>query len=137
MGNLYPRNASLADDIIEAALLAAAHDFRFPPLKPSELPRLRVIVSFLDPPQPVDDPYRLDPITDGLVVRSGQRTGVVLPGETARLANFIAWGRIRAAATPGEHVQYLQLNAIRYIEPSHSGSGSCSTIPVGSHGRSS
>lgn len=43
----------LAADIVERACRAAAHDLRFAPLRPEELPGLRVIVSVLDPPEPV------------------------------------------------------------------------------------
>jgi AMMECR1 domain-containing protein len=123
MGSLYPRGADLATDIVETAALAAAHDLRFKPLKPEELPGLRVIVSILDPPQPISDPYVLDPVTEGLAVRAVTRTGVVLPGETARLDNFVRWARIRAAATEGEQVQYLHLTAIRFVEPPAGGQG--------------
>lgn len=117
MGTLRPHGASLAADIIEAATLAAAHDTRFPPLTPAELPALRVIVSVLDPPQAITDPSTLDPVTDGLAVRSSLRTGVVLPGETARPDRFVAWARVRAGAHDGERVQTFRLKAVRFIEP--------------------
>jgi AMMECR1 domain-containing protein len=116
MGSLYPRGANLAADIIETATLAAAHDLRFKPLQPAELPHLRVIVSILDAPEPITAPLALDPVQDGLAVRSAVRTGVVLPGETASLDNFVKWGRIRAAAGDRENVQYLRLKAIRFVE---------------------
>jgi AMMECR1 domain-containing protein len=116
MGLLYPRGSTLAADIIEAATMAAAHDLRFPPLQPAELANLRVIVSILDPPQPVLDPLSLDPVTDGLAARGRLRTGVVLPGETADQAKFVHWARIRAGAGEGEAVTYLKLKAIRFSE---------------------
>jgi AMMECR1 domain-containing protein len=118
MGTLRPYGPSLAADIIAAATLAAAHDTRFPPLEPAELPALRVIVSILDPPQAITDPIMLDPVSDGLAIRSSLRTGVVLPGETGRLDRFLAWALIRAGARHGERVQYFRLNAVRFIEPS-------------------
>ena len=117
MGLLYPRGSTLAADIIDAAMLAAAHDLRFPPLRPDELPDLRVIVSILDPPQPIADPLSLDPVADGLAARAKLRTGVVLPGETGDRAKFVQWARIRAGARAGETVTYLKLRAIRFAEP--------------------
>lgn len=117
MGTLYPRAGNLAADLIAAATMAAAHDLRFKPLKPSELAGLRVIVSILDPPEPIVDPYRLDPVTDGLAVRGATRTGVVLPGETGRLDRFVQWGRIRAGTGAGENVEYFRIKAIRFMEP--------------------
>jgi AMMECR1 domain-containing protein len=117
MGSLYPRGASLAADVIEMACRAAAHDLRFAPLRADELPGLRVIVSVLDAPEPVADPYRLDPLTDGLAARGPRRTGVVLPGETAVMARFVGWAGVRAGLQPGDHPAYLRLRAARYIEP--------------------
>lgn len=117
MGTLQGQGANLAADVVAAACLAAAHDRRFPPLKPQELPGLRVIVSFLDPPQATLNPWLLDPVTEGLAVRSARRTGVVLPGETGLISRFVNWALIRADAQPAEKVDYLRLRAIRYIEP--------------------
>jgi uncharacterized protein len=117
MGSLYPRGSSLAADIIDTACSAAAHDLRFPPIRPTELAGLRVIVSILDAPVPITDPATLDPLTDGLAVRSARRTGVVLPQETPYYSNFLQWALIRAAARPGEKVEYFRLNAIRIVEP--------------------
>ena len=117
MGLLRPRGRNLAADIISAAIAAAAHDERFAPLQPKELSHLRLIVSVLDPPQAIADPAGLDPLTDGLAVRSSCRTGVVLPGETGLTDRFVSWALTRAAARAGEPVQYFRLQAIRYIEP--------------------
>jgi AMMECR1 domain-containing protein len=117
MGSLYPRGASLAADIIELACRAAAHDLRFAPLRPEELPRLRVIVSILDPPVPAADPWTLDPLTDGLAVRGPRRTGVVLPGETVRRERFVGWAEVRADLRPGDTPRYFRLRAARFIEP--------------------
>jgi AMMECR1 domain-containing protein len=117
MGFLRPHGPSLAADVVAAAVAAAAHDERFPPLQPAELARIRLIVSVLDPPQAVADPFALDPLTDGLAVRSARRVGVVLPGETGLQERFVTWAVIRAAAAEGERVEYFRLNAIRFAEP--------------------
>jgi AMMECR1 domain-containing protein len=119
MGVLRPRGPSLAADLINAAVLAAAHDERFPPLRPEELSGLRLIVSMLDPPEAVTDPFALDPLTDGLAVRSSRRVGVVLPGETGVLERFVSWAHIRAAAREGERPDYFRLKAIRFLEPAN------------------
>lgn len=116
MGTLRPQGPSLAADLIEAAVRAAAHDTRFPPLRPAELPGLRVIVSILDPPQATVEPFALDPVSDGLAVRSALRTGVVLPGETGRPDRFVSWALTRAGARHGEQVEYFRLTAVRFME---------------------
>jgi AMMECR1 domain-containing protein len=116
MGTLQPREATLAQEIIANAFAAALFDKRFPPLKTADLARLRVIVSIIGDAQPVADPATLDPVQDGLAVCGPTETGVVLPGETNDPAKMLAWGRIRAGATPDTPVRYLRLEAIRYLD---------------------
>jgi uncharacterized protein (TIGR00296 family) len=68
-----------------ATLYAAREDPRFPPLHPSELPRVRVEVSLLTPPRrlevqdPADLPKRIRVGLDGLIVRGFDREGLLLP----------------------------------------------------------
>lgn len=116
MGTLLPREATLAQEIIANAYAAAVCDKRFAPLQPADLPRLRVIVSIIGDARPIADPATLDPVNDGLAVCGPQETGVVLPGETNDPAKMLVWGRIRAGVKPDTPVQYLRLNAIRYLE---------------------
>ncbi|MEN6645254.1 MAG: AMMECR1 domain-containing protein [Armatimonadia bacterium] len=115
MGTLRGRR-SIAEDIVEAATLGAAHDLRFPPIKAEELAGLQVIVSVLDPPEGITNPWVLDPVTEGLAVRSARRTGVVLPGETGVLGRFVQWGLIRAGACEGEKVEWFRVRAVRFLE---------------------
>ncbi|MEN6303744.1 MAG: AMMECR1 domain-containing protein [Armatimonadia bacterium] len=115
MGTLRGRR-SIAEDIVEAATLGAAHDLRFAPIKAEELAGLQVIVSVLDPPEGITNPWVLDPVTEGLAVRSARRTGVVLPGETGVLGRFVNWGLIRAGACEGEKVEWFRVRAVRFLE---------------------
>lgn len=118
MGTLLPREATLAQEIVAAAYAAAVCDKRFAPLKPADLPRLRVIVSIIGESRPIADPATLDPVLDGLAVRGPRDTGVVLPGETADPVKMLAWGRIRAGITDDSPAQqYLRVSAIRFMEP--------------------
>jgi AMMECR1 domain-containing protein len=116
MGTLNPREATLAQEIIANAFAAAEHDTRFPPIPPTELRKLRVIVSVIGESRPISDPTTLDPLRDGLAVCGSRQTGVVLPGETDDVQKMIAWGRIRAGASAKERVQYLRLAAVRFME---------------------
>ncbi len=117
MGTLYPTRATLAQEIVAAATAAAGMDLRFPPIRPDELKRLRLVVSIVDPPQPISDPAPLDPVTDGLAVRSSLRWGVVLPGETPHRDLMIKWARIRAGASENDAVDFFHVRAFRIIEP--------------------
>ena len=118
MGSLYPTQPNAAEEIIASAVAAAGHDRHFAPLRPSELPRLVLIVSFVDRPQPITaaEAARLDPVTEGLAVQNAGRWGVVLSGETARRENLPLWGRIRAGAGPNTPVQYFRIRDVRMKE---------------------
>jgi len=117
MGSLYPTHSTLAEEIIAAAVAAAGVDARREPVKPDELPQLRLIVSIVAPPESIDDPTKIDPVHEGIAARGRVRTGVVLPGETPHLDRAVKWARTRAAAKPDEPVDYFRIRAFRIAEP--------------------
>ena len=76
---------SLAQDVREHAVAAALEDPRFPPVNERELSRIRIEVSRLTPPIPLE--YRdaddllskLRPHVDGVFLRDGRRRATFLP----------------------------------------------------------
>ncbi len=69
----------LAAAVREAAISAACHDPRFPPVKPGELSALDVEVSVLTTPTAMRSLEDLELGKHGLLVRSGGRRGLFLP----------------------------------------------------------
>jgi len=75
----------LAEDVREHAVAAALSDFRFPPVRPEELPDIHIEVSRLTTPEPLiyaspeDLLTRLRPGTDGVLLRDGSRRATFLP----------------------------------------------------------
>jgi AmmeMemoRadiSam system protein A len=76
---------SLAEDVCEHAIAAAFQDYRFPPVQLSEVNRLKIEISRLTKPEPIDyiDPsdllHKLKPNIDGVVIRDGMRRATFLP----------------------------------------------------------
>jgi len=68
----------VAEAVRRMAVASARDDPRFPPVAPDELERLEVEVSVLSPTVRIR-PEDVVPGRDGLVVRRGPRTGVLLP----------------------------------------------------------
>lgn len=72
-------------DVCEHAIAAALHDYRFPPVRPSELNRIMVEVSHLTMPKtliyqdPADLLEILQPGQDGVILRDGSRRATFLP----------------------------------------------------------
>lgn len=79
IGTLSPVRASLELEVAENAMAAATRDPRFPPVRPDELARLRLSIDVLNPPEAVSSEQELDPLRYGLVLRQGNRCGVLLP----------------------------------------------------------
>ena len=72
----------LVENVISAAIAAATQDPRFPPVKPEELSTIIVEVSVLSPLIPVARENLMEGFMigrDGLVVRRGLYTGLLLP----------------------------------------------------------
>lgn len=75
----------LAADVQEHAMAAALQDFRFPQVRPVELPSIEIEVSILTPAKPLayDGPsdlvQKLKPGEDGVVMADGYRKATFLP----------------------------------------------------------
>jgi AmmeMemoRadiSam system protein A len=79
----------LLETVREAARAAAFHDPRFPPLRTSELPGIRLEISVLEPPRPVSDLHDIQVGRHGLIVRRGPCSGLLLP----QVAGEYGWDR--------------------------------------------
>jgi MEMO1 family protein len=79
IGTLAPAHADLAAEIAHNARAAAFHDPRFPPVQESELEKLSYSVDVLSEPERVDAVTDLDERRYGVIVRCGERRGVLLP----------------------------------------------------------
>ncbi len=120
MGTLYPTQPNAALEIIENAVAAAGRDRRFAPITAREAKTLTLIVSIVDKPVPISESEaaNLDPTRDGLVVKSGDRYGVTLSGETSITARMLQWGRIRAGCRANTPVELFRIQDVRFVEPS-------------------
>ena len=82
--------------VVSAAISAASHDPRFPPVAAHEVGSLAIDVSVLGPAVPLEDPAAFRPGIDGLIVEHGLRRGLLLP----EVATDQGWGaREMLAAT--------------------------------------
>lgn len=79
IGTFQPCEATIAEETVRNAISAAVHDPRFPPVQADELSSLHYSIDVLTPPEPVHDMLELDPKRYGVIVRSGNRRGLLLP----------------------------------------------------------
>lgn len=79
IGSLAPTCDCVADEIIRFAVNACSHDPRFEPVREDELPYITVSVDVLTSPEKISSTDELDPKKYGVIVRSGYKSGVLLP----------------------------------------------------------
>ena len=79
IGTIAPTQSSLAEEIIRNAVSAAAHDPRFDPIRPEELPWLEINVDVLGEAEDIASESELDVKRYGVIVSSGPKRGLLLP----------------------------------------------------------
>jgi len=87
IGTVEPQEA-LYRCVIQNAVRGAFEDPRFPPLQPSELPRLTIEISALTPLQEVRRPEEIVPGRDGVHLEQGSNRAIFLP----QVATEQGWG---------------------------------------------
>lgn len=78
IGTIFPSTDNIGEEIIKNAVEAGLEDPRFSPVIPSELKDITISVDVLTEAlkAPIDE---LDPKIYGVIVRSGRKTGLLLP----------------------------------------------------------
>ncbi|MDR1765064.1 MAG: AmmeMemoRadiSam system protein A [Lachnospiraceae bacterium] len=79
IGTTAPTTSSVAEEIIQNGVSAAARDPRFSPITADELDDLTYSVDILFPPEPIKSKKELDPGKYGVIVSNGRRRGLLLP----------------------------------------------------------
>jgi AmmeMemoRadiSam system protein A len=116
IGTIRPATESLAEEIRNNAISSAMTDPRFIPVRPTELDSLQYSVDILEEPEDIPDISHLDPTKYGVIVRSGIKTGLLLPDlegvETAEEQVRIA--SMKAGIRKGEPVQLQRFKVTRH-----------------------
>uniref|UniRef100_UPI003084379A AmmeMemoRadiSam system protein A n=1 Tax=Desulforadius tongensis TaxID=1216062 RepID=UPI003084379A len=79
IGSVYPQQEDLVQEVMHNAINAGIHDPRFYPVRPEELDELTYSVDVLTEPEPVSGLEQLDPKKYGVIVRKGNKSGLLLP----------------------------------------------------------
>lgn len=80
-GNLQGSSQNLVRDTIYTTMDALKKDYRHPQIKASEINFLKPQVTVIRKMESINSISELNPLKDGLMLRQGGRSGVVLPGE--------------------------------------------------------
>ena len=112
-GDLTARARSLEEEVALAARSAAAHDPRYRPLSPGDLKRFLVTVTVVDRTEPLRGVGGLTP-EDGLVLKVGGKTGIVLPWEGKDPQVRLDWAYRKAGVGKGSGASLERLVARRF-----------------------
>ena len=116
IGTIAPTQNSLAEEIIHNAVSAAAHDPRFDPIGPEELPWLEISVDVLGEAEDIFSENDLDVKRYGVIVSRGARRGLLLPDLDGvdTVAQQVAIARKKAGIGPQENVKLQRFEVVRH-----------------------
>ena len=116
IGTIFPTEPSLAEEIIQNAVSAAARDPRFSPVREEELPYLEISVDVLGTPEDIDSAEQLDVKKYGVIVSSGRKKGLLLPDLDGvdSVEQQIQIASQKGGIRPGEPVRLQRFEVIRH-----------------------
>ncbi len=117
IGTIGPTTQSVAEEIIQNAVSAAAHDPRFSPVEENELDDLTISVDVLGEAEPIESEKELDPKRYGVIVRKGSRSGLLLPDLEGvdTVTEQVRIAKQKAGISPREKdVELERFEVIRY-----------------------
>ena len=79
IGTFAPTTENVAQEVVRNAIESSSRDPRFPPMQADELKDLEISVDVLSQPVPAKSVKELDAKKFGVIVKSGQKRGLLLP----------------------------------------------------------
>jgi MEMO1 family protein len=114
-GTLYPAYSGLREEIIGTSIGAATRDGRFKPLSRDELTAVRISITIVERLEPLVSLGALSK-SDGLVAKSGEKVGVVLPYEGSDAEVRARWALKKAGISDNDDVEWYTLKGVRFAE---------------------
>lgn len=112
-GSLTVRTATLEQEVILAARSAAMHDPRYGPIKAKDLLGFKVTVTLIRGLESIDSVAGIGP-EDGIVLRSGEKAGIVLPWEGKDPQVRLEWAYKKAGVPLGTNAKLFRLKGERF-----------------------
>ena len=113
-GSLTPQHGDLVASTVYATIGALTREYRFRPVKAYEVNKLKVQVTVVRSLEPIHRISQQNPLVDGLLVRSGGKSGILLPGEASDAYYQLVQCKLKAGIRPGEPCQLYRIRADVY-----------------------
>jgi AMMECR1 domain-containing protein len=113
-GSLYAEQRDVVQSTIYTTIGALSKEYRYAPIRSSELKALKPQVTLVRKIEPLRSISSLNPLQDGLMVRSGAKSAIILPGEARDAYYQMIQGKVKAGIQPGEPFQMYRIKADVY-----------------------
>lgn len=113
-GSINPSQSDIVKQTVYATLDALTKEYRYAPIKQGEWKQLKPQVTVITGVEPISSIAFQNPLRDGLLVRSGGKAGVYLPGEAADAHYQLVHCKLKAGIQPGEPCQLYRLRTEIY-----------------------
>ncbi len=112
MGSLKARKSSLREEIAANLKAALSQDPRHRRVEKNELEGMEIYLTTAGTPQAVERFEALSPRHDAILLKSGAKEAVVLPGEARTLRYLLAFAKAKAGLGKGETYQIYRLPVV-------------------------
>ncbi|MBI5408279.1 MAG: AmmeMemoRadiSam system protein A [Nitrospirae bacterium] len=116
IGTFSNTTGNVASEIIQNAVSAATGDPRFPSVNPRELEELEYSIDILTEPEKVSGKKDLDPKKYGVIVKNGERKGLLLPDLEGvdTVDEQLSIASMKAGIFLGEEIDIYRFEVKRY-----------------------
>lgn len=111
MGTLVPHEKDLADEIRRNLNLAFRQDPRHRPVQKDDLLGMEIYISSLADPKLLSKPYQINPARDAILMKSGSKEAVALPGEAKTTRYLLAFLKAKAGIKKDENFQLYRMES--------------------------
>ncbi|MBY0405881.1 MAG: AMMECR1 domain-containing protein, partial [Cyanobacteria bacterium] len=108
-GSLFPEQRDVVQSTIITTIGALTKEYRYAPIKQSEIKDLKPQVTLIRGIEPIQTISSINPLRDGLMVRSGAKSGIILPGEVKDAFYQMVQCKLKAGISPGEPFQMYRI----------------------------
>jgi AMMECR1 domain-containing protein len=113
-GSLYPTHSTIAESTVYTTIDALRKDYRYRPIGHGEWKDLKPQVTVIEKIEPIVSIKSQNPLRDGLVLKSGSKSAVLLPGEVSDAYYQLIKCKLKAGVHKGEPYQLYKIKAKIY-----------------------
>lgn len=113
-GTVFPAYPTIGESTVYATLGALKKDYRYKPIRASEWKNLKPQVTVIDRLEPIASISSQNPMRDGLMLRSGGKSAILLPGEVSDAYYQLVKCKLKAGVRKGEPYQLYRVKAAIY-----------------------